>query len=119
MKPPMNMLDNSTTGKEPELPKQLANFYAGRRNPDDGGAKYLGQSGRGCAAAGTSGCRRCEAGGVAGIFCPMGMSDADKVAVCEQADWGPIQEFLAIPLSAWVCGLWVERYHWFLPGRTR
>ena len=108
MKPPMNMLDNSTTGKEPESTETTRDSFTRvaaiqmTAGPNIWG--NLEEAARLLELAAAEGAKLAA---LPEYFCLMGMSDADKVAVCEQANRGPIQEFLskiAKRLGLWIVG---------------
>ena len=106
MKPPMNMLDNSTTGKEPESTATTRDSFTRvaaiqmTAGPNIWG--NLEEAARLLELAAAEGAKLAA---LPEYFCLMGMSDADKVAVCEQANRGPIQEFLS--KTAKRLGLWI------------
>ena len=106
MKPPMNMLDNSTTGKEPESTETTRDSFTRvaaiqmTAGPNIWG--NLEEAARLLELAAAEGAKLAA---LPEYFCLMGMSDVDKVAVCEQANRGPIQEFLS--KTAKRLGLWI------------
>ena len=106
MKPPINMLDNSTTGKEPESTATTRDSFTRvaaiqmTAGPNIWG--NLEEAARLLELAAAEGAKLAA---LPEYFCLMGMSDADKVAVCEQANRGPIQEFLS--KTAKRLGLWI------------
>jgi len=106
MNPPMNMLDNSTTGKEPESTETTRDSFTRvaaiqmTAGPNIWG--NLEEAARLLELAAAEGAKLAA---LPEYFCLMGMSDADKVAVCEQANRGPIQEFLS--KTAKRLGLWI------------
>ena len=108
MKPPMNMLDNSTIGKEPESTETTRDSFTRvaaiqmTAGPNIWG--NLEEAARLLELAAAEGAKLAA---LPEYFCLMGMSDADKVAVREQANRGPIQEFLsktAKRLGIWIVG---------------
>jgi len=102
----MNMLDNSTTGKEPESTETTRDSFTRvaaiqmTAGPNIWG--NLEEAARLLELAAAEGAKLAA---LPEYFCLMGMSDADKVAVCEQANRGPIQEFLS--KTAKRLGLWI------------
>ena len=106
MKPPMNMLDNSTIGKEPESTETTCDSFTRvaaiqmTAGPNIWG--NLEEAARLLEIAAAEGAKLAA---LPEYFCLMGMSDADKVAVREQANSGPIQEFLS--KTAKRLGLWI------------
>jgi deaminated glutathione amidase len=106
MTPPMNMLDNSTTGKEPESTESTRDSFTRvaaiqmTAGPNIWG--NLEEAARLLELAAAEGAKLAA---LPEYFCLMGMSDVDKVAVCEQANSGPIQEFLS--KTAKRLGLWI------------
>jgi nitrilase len=102
----MNMLDNTTTGKEPESAETTRDSFTRvaavqmTAGPNIWG--NLEEAARLLEVAAAEGAKLAA---LPEYFCLMGMSDVDKVAVCEQVNRGPIQEFLS--KTAKRLGLWI------------
>ena len=106
MKPPMNMLDNSTTGKEPESTETTReSFTRVAAIQMTAGPNIWGNLEEAARLLELAAAEGAKLAALPEYFCLMGMSDADKVAVCEQANRGPIQEFLS--KTAKRLGLWI------------
>ena len=106
MKPLMNMLDNFKTGKEPQSTETTRDSFTRvaaiqmTAGPNIWG--NLEEAARLLELAAAEGAKLAA---LPEYFCLMGMSDTDKVAVCEQANRGPVQEFLS--KTAKRLGLWI------------
>jgi nitrilase len=102
----MNMLDNSTTGKEPESTETTReSFTRVAAIQMTAGPNIWGNLEEAARLLELAAAEGAKLAALPEYFCLMGMSDADKVAVCEQANRGPIQEFLS--KTAKRLGLWI------------